>query len=148
MFQGRYGNDFLNRALVFTALGVSLLNLLQGIFFGSGHLVSRLMSIITLALLVIAFVRMFSKNFEARRRENEKFFLFWNRFRSRFGNVSWNGKGQPRAKTAKANPTWEERRRYKYLICPQCAQRLRVPRGKGKIRVTCTRCSNKFEVKS
>jgi len=148
MFQGRYGNDHLNRALVFTAVGISLLNMLQSIFFGNAHLISRLLSLLSMGLLVVAIVRMFSRNFEARRRENEKFFVFWNKLRSKFGNVSWNGKPQPKAKTVRKNPTWEERRKYKYLICPQCAQRLRVPRGKGKIRVTCTRCSNKFEVKS
>ena len=39
-------------------------------------------------------------------------------------------------------------RQYKYLLCPQCTQRLRVPRGKGRIRVTCTNCGNVFETKS
>jgi RNase P subunit RPR2 len=53
-----------------------------------------------------------------------------------------------RARKVKKNPTWSEIRQYKYLICPQCTQRLRVPRGKGRIRVTCTRCGNVFETKS
>ena len=43
---------------------------------------------------------------------------------------------------------WREYRTYRYLICPQCSQRLRVPRGKGKIRVTCTKCRNQFIAKS
>lgn len=53
-----------------------------------------------------------------------------------------------RARRARKNPTWNEIKHYKYLICPQCTQRLRVPRGKGRLRVTCTRCGNKFETRS
>ncbi|NCB05936.1 MAG: hypothetical protein EOM69_10520, partial [Clostridia bacterium] len=54
----------------------------------------------------------------------------------------------PRAKRAHKNPTWAELKQYKYLICPQCAQKLRVPRGKGRLRVTCTNCGNVFETRS
>ena len=53
-----------------------------------------------------------------------------------------------RARRARKNPTWSEIKHYKYLICPQCTQRLRVPRGKGRLIVTCTRCGNRFETKS
>ena len=54
----------------------------------------------------------------------------------------------PAIKKAGKNPTWAELKQYKYLICPQCAQRLRVPRGKGRIRVTCINCGNVFETRS
>ena len=42
----------------------------------------------------------------------------------------------------------EERRKYKHLTCPQCMQKLRVPRGKGTILVTCTKCRYKFRAKT
>ena len=70
---------------------------------------------------------------------------FHRTFRSKTAGAKPAGQ---RAKRARKNPTWSEMRQYKYLICPQCAQRLRVPRGKGRIRVTCTNCGNVFETRS
>ena len=35
-----------------------------------------------------------------------------------------------------------------YFKCPSCGQQLRVPRGKGKITVTCRGCGASFEEKS
>ena len=143
MFQGRYGNDHLNRALGLCTFGFLALYLVLGIFFQAFHPVRRICYVLSLLSAGLTIFRMLSRNFEARRRENEKYLVFESKLRARFGKDR-----APRAKTANANPTWEERRKYKYLICPQCAQRLRVPRGKGKLRVTCTRCGNKFDVKS
>jgi len=37
---------------------------------------------------------------------------------------------------------------FKIFQCKKCKTKLRVPSGKGKIRVTCKKCSNKFEVVS
>ena len=42
----------------------------------------------------------------------------------------------------------QELRAYKHAKCPSCRQKVRVPRGKGKLRVTCPQCQEKFEVKS
>ena len=38
-------------------------------------------------------------------------------------------------------------REYKYFVCKSCGQQLRVPRKKGKIEITCSRCRHKFDVK-
>ena len=35
-------------------------------------------------------------------------------------------------------------REHRYFDCPKCRQMVRVPRGKGKISITCPRCSEKF----
>lgn len=35
-------------------------------------------------------------------------------------------------------------REHRYFDCPKCRQRVRVPRGKGKISITCPRCKEKF----
>lgn len=37
---------------------------------------------------------------------------------------------------------------YKYFKCPQCSQKLRVPRRQGKITVTCPKCKMQFKGKS
>ena len=39
---------------------------------------------------------------------------------------------------------WRQRRDYKFFRCPQCRTLLRVPRGKGKIRIVCRKCGNSF----
>lgn len=35
-------------------------------------------------------------------------------------------------------------RQNRYFDCPKCRQTVRVPRGKGKIAITCPRCKEKF----
>ncbi len=39
-------------------------------------------------------------------------------------------------------------RQHKYFDCPRCRQPVRVPRGKGKISITCPKCKEKFIRKS
>lgn len=39
-------------------------------------------------------------------------------------------------------------KKYKVVKCPKCGQKLRLPRGKGKIVVTCRKCLNEFKMKS
>ena len=35
-------------------------------------------------------------------------------------------------------------RQNRYYTCPRCRQTVRVPRGKGKIAITCPRCKERF----
>ncbi len=35
-------------------------------------------------------------------------------------------------------------REHRYFSCPKCKQSVRVPKGKGKIAITCPRCREKF----
>ncbi|MDL2258643.1 hypothetical protein LJC42_05770 [Eubacteriales bacterium OttesenSCG-928-K08] len=141
MFQGRYGNDQLNRGLLFAGLGFTLLSWILP----RNSVIRSLFYLMSLVLYGLAIFRMFSRSFGKRSAENAKFMAVWSRARAKW--QSWRSHG-PRAKTARKTPTFEERRKYKYFICTQCAQRLRVPRGKGKIMITCTRCGNKFQMKS
>ncbi|HWR22577.1 MAG TPA: zinc ribbon domain-containing protein [Feifaniaceae bacterium] len=140
MFQGRYGNDQLNRALSIVAIVLVLI----GMFLPRQSGVGLVFSAIPTVLIVWMLVRMFSRDFSARSAENAKFLAWWLPIQSKL-RAFFSGN---RARTAGRNPTFAERRKYKYFLCTQCAQRLRVPRGKGKLRVTCTRCGNKFEIKS
>lgn len=41
-----------------------------------------------------------------------------------------------------------DRRSFRHFRCPNCRQKLRVPRHKGKIRITCSKCGTKFERKT
>lgn len=140
MFQGRYGNDHFNRALGIAAMALVLIS----IFLPRMGIARMAVSGISTVLIVWMIVRMFSRDFSARASENAKFLAWWTPLENKL-RAFFNGS---RARTAGHNPTFAERRKYKYFICKQCAQRLRVPRGKGKLRVTCTRCGYKFEIKS
>lgn len=125
MFRGRYGIDPLNRTLLIAAMLFCAASMLTR----SIGLLSLILSVLSLVLLAVIFFRMFSRNFDARQQELYKYMNFVNRFRS-------------------CGQKMRNRKNYKYLNCPQCMQKLRVPRGKGRLRVTCTRCGNKFETKS
>jgi hypothetical protein len=131
MFQQmKRGIDELGRAMLIFALALSLIGMLVS---GTVGWLRIVFSLLSGALLVLMVIRMMSKDW------------FRRTFRAkRTGAKS----GTTRAKGAQKNPTWSEMKQYKYLICPQCAQRLRVPRGKGRIRVTCTNCGNVFETRS
>lgn len=43
---------------------------------------------------------------------------------------------------------YNEKKNYKIVSCPKCGQKLRLPRGKGKIVVTCKKCSFEFKLKT
>lgn len=91
------------------------------------------LSWVALVLVAYSVFRITSKNLGARSRENAAFLKALGPARPWFQN--------PRA-------AWRELRSFKHVTCPSCRQRVRVPRGKGKLRVTCPRCRNKFEVRS
>ena len=88
---------------------------------------------VALALIVYSMFRIQSKNLGARARENEAF-------------LKALGPARPWVQNPRA--AWTELRTYKHVKCASCKQRVRVPRGKGKLRVTCPRCKTKFEVRS
>ncbi len=148
--QQRRGLDELNRAMLITALVLSLLGML---FAPLGSWLRYLFTGLSAVLLVLMVVRMTSKNTTKRYQENLQYLRVatqigdW--FKRTFRRSGTGAKtATKRARRAGKNPTWSELRQYKYFICPQCAKRLRVPRGKGRIRVTCTNCGNVFETKS
>lgn len=118
---GRYGMDQLGRFMVY----VCMILLLLGILLRADAVRS-----LALIVLILVYVRVFSRNFEKRRRENEKFMRTKYKFTNGFGD-------------------WKERRKqskdFVFFRCPSCKVMLRVPRGKGKIRVTCRKCGNSFE---
>jgi hypothetical protein len=143
--------DDLNRAMLITALVFTIVGIF---FFKFGSWPRYVLSGVATALLVLLMLRLFSRDQSKRFRENMKFQAAMNDITAWFRRTfRKTGSSAPRVKTHRAqkagkNPSWSEIKQYKFLICPQCTQRLRVPRGKGRIRVTCTRCGNVFEAKS
>ena len=144
--------DELNKALLIIA-GVFYLVSFALKSYSTAATVFRLLFVAAIILLAI---RLFAGNSDARNNENMKFLtavtavreFFRKPFRSA-GHAQQSASSQPSDGILdKWKRQWREYRTYRYLICPQCSQRLRVPRGKGKIRVTCTKCRNQFIAKS
>ena len=123
---GRNGMDQLNRALLWVYLAVWILRMvtltvLRGPAY---HLWSIAWEILTWALIVLLFFRMFSKNLYKRREENQKWVNWWWRTKS-----AWSG---ARARHADKD--------HKYFTCKNCKTICRVPVGKGKIVITGPKC--------
>ncbi|HIV24963.1 MAG TPA: hypothetical protein IAB71_04120 [Candidatus Scatomonas pullistercoris] len=112
--QGRYGIDQLGRFMLYAALALIILSFFfRGMFLNTAALV----------LLVLCYIRMFSRNHAKRWAENEKFLSIKDRI---------FGRGRHRDAA------------YCYFKCPACGQKVRVPRGKGRISIRCPRCNNDF----
>lgn len=121
---GRYGVD----QLTWVLLGLAVILSVCGNIFGIG-----LLRILCWAALVYGYYRMFSRNIYARQRENQAVLNAWNRLKNHFA--------QRRQHAA-------DRKLYRYFTCPTCKQKLRVPKGKGKINITCPKCNTSFIRKS
>ena len=142
--------DELNRALLITGAAAMLLKM----FFEQGSVLRFVLTAIAFAALLFALLRLLSKNPAKTNTQNLKYLAAVTAvrdfFRAKFKKTGKAGAGStPRTeKKRRIYPTLQELRQYKYFMCPQCTQRLRVPRKKGRLRVTCTCCGNRFEVKS
>ena len=121
---GRYGTDQLNMAMLWTALIMTIIGSIAKL---------GILSLMADALLIVMFIRMFSKDRYRRQHENQVFLQ--KTYGMRKGVTEWAN----RVKNGK---------KYRYFTCPQCKKRLRVPRGVGSITITCRGCGNKFDKKA
>ena len=153
----RYGVDELTSSAGILGMALALIGSLAG---------WRPLSWIALAVVVLAILRALSKNVDARRRENDAFMGVTAKIPGLSGFIEMLGTnasaasgadaprgGKPgkqdfdRAKRT-AKKMWSERKTSRFLKCPTCGQILSVPKGKGRIRVTCPKCHTKMETKS
>lgn len=118
--QGRYGMDELGRFLSYVLMAVILLN----IFFRS-----QLLNWMVFAALIFMYYRVMSRNYSARYAENQKFLNLKYRF------LSKKNQGFARAGADKTGRIFK---------CPTCGQKVRVPKGKGKISIHCPKCNTDF----
>ena len=131
-FYGRNGTDQLNIVL----LVVSILSTIANNFIGSGVL-----NTISYIFLLACMFRMLSRNIAARQRENARFLQILGPLGQRFfPNLGQQGHyhAPPRQKPAK------DRANFRYFRCPNCKQGLRAPRGKGRVKITCSKCGVQF----
>jgi len=123
MFIGRNGPDHFSFGLTILAFVLSLVpwRVLPTPW--------NYMYIISFLIIAYAIFRMFSKNIEQRRKENYAFLRVVNKPKT------WYYKSKVRRK---------QRKLYKVFKCPNCFQKLRVPKGKGKVQIRCSSCGHKF----
>lgn len=135
----RYGADELTSALaiiglIFCAIGIG--QNLQWLIW------------LAIALFLVSLARMSSKKKELRALENQMFLnKVVNPVKGAFKGKGGSGPGASRG-AKPSMPSFKDLKDYKYMKCPECNNLTRVPRGKGKIRVTCPKCHHKFITKS
>lgn len=121
---GRYGNDELNTFLSITAMCLLLLNCFIRV---------PMLSSLAMTMMIIMIFRSMSKNYSARARERDTYLAIKDKITSKI-NLR--------------KEIWQNRKTHKYFKCKNCKATLRVPKGKGKIEVTCRKCGHKMRKKS
>lgn len=86
-----------------------------------GSWVGSILLLVSYGLMIWAIFRCMSRNISRRYQENRRFLLMIDRVKDR---------------------------KNRYFLCPRCRQTVRVPRGKGKIMITCPKCKEKFQKKT
>lgn len=117
---GRNGADDLSRALLL----LSIIVLLPSSFIKNNI---RIVFLVLFWIIVIySYYRMFSKKLYDRKKENDWYVGKINYIKLRFS----------------------QRKNYRFFDCPKCKTHLRVPKGVGKITITCNKCGYQFDKKA
>lgn len=120
---GRYGQDQLGLFLITVAMIIFIVSLFTVPY----------LYLLSIAIIGYEYFRMFSKNRSARYKENLWFVNHTLWLRKFFEKIKYS---------------FTEGRKYKVFKCPKCGQKLRVPRGRGKIEIRCRKCGEQFIRKS
>lgn len=122
------------------------------------------------ALLLCSVFRMFSRNLDRRYLENQRFLKILDHTRYFFRDFGWKSRSfftetgrkirygtnrrqqakkerakEREVKKAQREQLRQEKKIYRYFSCPQCGQSVRIPRGHGKVEITCPKCSAVFQ---
>lgn len=120
-FYGRNGFDDLAKLSLILSLVVFLI---YG--FWPRGVVKVILSFVYIFLMGYSYFRIFSKKVYKRANENRKYVGAIKMIKTR----------------------WKQRKTHKFYRCPKCKTWLRVPKGRGKITITCVKCSTKFDKKT
>ena len=118
--QGRYGVD----ELAIFLIGLSVL----------GMFLSRLVNnyslyYMGLVLMIWSYFRVFSKNIYKCTSQNQKYLKL---------------KAKATKPFEKQINLFKQRKTHHIYSCPNCKQKIRIPKGRGKVEVTCPKCHKKF----
>ncbi len=143
--QGRYGNDQFSQFLMIAGLVLLI---------ASNFLRMGLVHTLAWVLLIYAYFRVMSRNIGKRQQENFKFLQMKAKFLGR--KTAGNGTGGWKQKRAQKQYAKQQQtdysqyqqeadvENYNYYRCRNCGQVVRVPKGKGTVKITCPECKNTF----
>ena len=117
---GRYGVDGLGQFMIWTSVVCMLL---------SWFVVRPFFNTMALVLLVLSYFRIFSRNIQKRYQENCTYYRYVNKVKDFF----------------KKQKSYSVQRKTHHIYkCPQCKQKIRIPKGKGRVAIRCKRCGTEF----
>ena len=123
ILKGRYGVDELYRFSIIIVFILIMINL---------FIKSYIIELLEFIILVLSFLRIFSKNKDRRRKENNIYLSYKNKI---IKYIDYQKR------------KYNDRNTHMYKKCPNCKQKIRLPLKKGKHKVKCPKCKNTFEVK-
>ena len=118
---GRYGNDALTKFLLILAIILMVISWIPRLGW---------VYLLALAVMVWSLYRSFSRKFDLRRRELDRYLKIKKPIVN-FFKLQRN--------------KWRDRKTHVYFKCKKCKAVLRVPKGKGSIVVICTKCKDRIE---
>lgn len=126
---GRYGMDDLAKAESVCLWIVLIASLLLSFI----PYVALVLNTLFWIILIHMYFRVFSKNISKRYTENQKYLYYRSKLKNR----------KDRMKKEHA-----QKDMYRFYSCPSCKQRVRVPKGRGKLCITCPKCKTEFVKKT
>ena len=118
--QGRYGTDELSRFMTIAGTVLLVLSFFRKLSF---------LWFPAMAILVLSLFRVYSKNMDKRLAERN----WYLGIRSKAASYIMLLKKK-----------WKDRKTHVYFKCPGCGKILRVPRGKGTLKVRCPQCGREI----
>lgn len=136
VFEGRRGPDSLSGALFGVGLVLSAV---------AWFTHSTVLGWLVYLPWLLAVLRMFSTRLEQRYEENRRFLSLWSTVKNAVAGF-FNRLGDGTLFQKRPHLRVQENGEYRHFTCPGCAQKLRIPAGRGRVLVTCPKCGRQFEV--